>query len=356
MHPGELPDVQEAPAAGPVLLRGQGQLATRRSSRRCSTKARASTSPPTTSSCRSTSTSGTSRRRTRSVFIWDKIIFSNTIKDRDTLAKIKQYKPLVTFDNSDELKKIKRALRHGRPGAAAEGPGHRLAGRDELQVRRGAGRRPAADPAGVRLGLAVEGLSFHVGSQCTNFDNYTVALDIAATIFNDARKKGYPAEPRRYRRRVPRALRRRSVPQFEKLAAILNAEFDAAVPGGHRDHRRAGPVHRGHRRRRWSRRSSARRGGTARSSTTSTTASTTPSPASSTTTGSRISTPSRTGEAEICAVVGPDLRQLRQDLALRASSRGTSRSETTSTRRTSAPTAPPRRRSSTASTARRSST
>lgn len=40
-------------------------------------------------------------------FIWDKIIFSNTIKDKDTLKKIKKYKPLVTFDNSEEIKKIK---------------------------------------------------------------------------------------------------------------------------------------------------------------------------------------------------------------------------------------------------------
>jgi ornithine decarboxylase len=39
-------------------------------------------------------------------FIWDKIIFSNTIKDKDTLAKIKKYRPLVTFDNGEELKKV----------------------------------------------------------------------------------------------------------------------------------------------------------------------------------------------------------------------------------------------------------
>jgi len=42
------------------------------------------------------------------------------------------------------------------------------------------------------MGLNVEGVSFHTGSQCTNFDNYTVALDIAATVLHDARKKGFP--------------------------------------------------------------------------------------------------------------------------------------------------------------------
>jgi len=39
-------------------------------------------------------------------------------------------------------------------------------------------------------GLVVEGVSFIVGSQCTNFDNYTEALSIASTILNDARGKG----------------------------------------------------------------------------------------------------------------------------------------------------------------------
>ncbi len=47
------------------------------------------------------------RKKDKDFFIWDKIIFSNTIKDRQTLKKIKKYKPLVTYDNIDELKKIK---------------------------------------------------------------------------------------------------------------------------------------------------------------------------------------------------------------------------------------------------------
>jgi len=46
-------------------------------------------------------------REEKRVFHWDKIIFSNTIKDRETLKKINKYGPLVTFDNIEELKKIK---------------------------------------------------------------------------------------------------------------------------------------------------------------------------------------------------------------------------------------------------------
>ena len=44
---------------------------------------------------------------------WDIVpgngIFSNTIKDRTTLSRIRQYKPLVTFDNSAELIKLKHS-------------------------------------------------------------------------------------------------------------------------------------------------------------------------------------------------------------------------------------------------------
>jgi ornithine decarboxylase len=48
------------------------------------------------------------RKKDKDFFVWDKIIFSNTIKDKDTLRKIKKYKPLMTYDNADEIKKIKK--------------------------------------------------------------------------------------------------------------------------------------------------------------------------------------------------------------------------------------------------------
>jgi ornithine decarboxylase len=36
----------------------------------------------------------------------------------------------------------------------------------------------------------VEGLSFHVGSQCTNFDNFVQALNMAAAVMREARARG----------------------------------------------------------------------------------------------------------------------------------------------------------------------
>ena len=39
-------------------------------------------------------------------FIWDKIIYANPIKPIETLHELDRYKPLVTYDNHDEVKKI----------------------------------------------------------------------------------------------------------------------------------------------------------------------------------------------------------------------------------------------------------
>jgi ornithine decarboxylase len=83
--------------------------------------------------------------------------------------------------------------------------------------------------AAYDAGLKVEGLSFHVGSQCTNFDNYTAALAITSELFHAARAKGYPLNlidigggfPVPYDDQVP---------HFEKLAKLLNEEFARLFP------------------------------------------------------------------------------------------------------------------------------
>ena len=44
-------------------------------------------------------------------------------------------------------------------------------------------------------GLEVEGLSFHVGSQCTNPQTYIQALHLAAGIFEEAKTRGFDLKP-----------------------------------------------------------------------------------------------------------------------------------------------------------------
>ena len=122
----------------------------------------------------------------RQDWIWDRIIYANTIKPLETLEDLNQYKPLVTFDNIEELKKIRAhapqaglvlRLRVPNTGSMVE-----------LSSKFGADPGEAVDliAAAFDLGLVVEGLSFHVGSQCTNFENYVVALQIAADIIAEA--------------------------------------------------------------------------------------------------------------------------------------------------------------------------
>jgi ornithine decarboxylase len=162
-------------------------------------------------------------------FIWDKIIFSNTIKDGETLRKIKRHRPLVTYDNRDELKKIKEHC-------DAAGLVLRLKVPDtgsQVEMSSKFGAEPGDADNLIRqafdAGLMVEGLSFHVGSQCTNFDNYTSALAITSEIFHDARKKGYHLNivdmgggfPVPYDAQVPK---------FEELAKLINAECQRLFP------------------------------------------------------------------------------------------------------------------------------
>jgi len=162
-------------------------------------------------------------------FIWDKIIFSNTIKDRDTLRKIKRYRPLVTYDNQSELQKIKEHCPTAGLLLRLKVPD--IGSQVEMASKFGADPADAASliKQAYDCGLVVEGLSFHVGSQCVNFENYTAALQITSDIMNDSRSKGYnlriidigggfpaPYDPK--------------VPEFRKLASIINSECKRLFP------------------------------------------------------------------------------------------------------------------------------
>ena len=121
----------------------------------------------------------------RQDFIWDKIIYANTIKPVETLEALDKYKPLVTYDNREELKKIKKhapqaglALRIRVPNTGSM---------VELSSKFGASPGEAVDliEEAFNMDLVVEGLSFHVGSQCTNFNNYIQALQLSSNIIKE---------------------------------------------------------------------------------------------------------------------------------------------------------------------------
>jgi ornithine decarboxylase len=166
----------------------------------------------------------------RQEWIWDKIIYANPIKANETLMVLDQYKPLVTYDNHEEIKKIVKyapnagtALRLKVPNTGAM---------VELSSKFGASPGEAVDLilAAHERGLVVEGLSFHVGSQTTNVENYVQALSLAASVFKEARDRGYDKMnlldigggfPAPYDH---------TVKPFAELAKILNRELDRLFP------------------------------------------------------------------------------------------------------------------------------
>src|SRR4030042_6509681 len=121
----------------------------------------------------------------RQDWIWDKIIYANTIKPTETLKALNKCKPLVTFDNIEELRKVKQyapdaglvlRLRVPNTGSMVE-----------LSSKFGVDPGEAVDliAEAFTMNLIVEGLSFHVGSQCTNFENYIQALQLSANILKE---------------------------------------------------------------------------------------------------------------------------------------------------------------------------
>ncbi|MGA3023509.1 MAG: type III PLP-dependent enzyme [Bryobacteraceae bacterium] len=127
----------------------------------------------------------------RQDFIWDKIIYANPIKPRETLLELDQYKPLLTYDNLDELRKIKRYAPHAGLVLRLRVPN--TGSMVELSSKFGCDTGEAVDLIleAFRIGLVVEGISFHVGSQCTNFDNFVQALNIAAAVMQEAASRGH---------------------------------------------------------------------------------------------------------------------------------------------------------------------
>ena len=168
--------------------------------------------------------------RERQDWIWDKIIYAHPIKADATLRELDPYKPLVTYDNAEEIRKIARHAPHA--GLALRLKVPNTGAMVELSSKFGAAPGEAVDLilAADRAGLVVEGLSFHVGSQTTNFENFVQAINLAAGVFEEAKARGYTKMnlldigggfPAPYDK---------SVKPFRELARKINAELDRLFP------------------------------------------------------------------------------------------------------------------------------
>ena len=166
----------------------------------------------------------------RQAWIWDKIIYANPIKANETLRELDQYKALVTYDNFEEIKKIKQYAPH--TGLVLRLKVANTGAMVELSSKCGAAPGEAVDLIleADKAGLVVEGLSFHVGSQTTNFENFVQAINLAADIFKEAKERGYTKMnlldigggfPAPYDA---------SVKPFSVLAKKINAELERLFP------------------------------------------------------------------------------------------------------------------------------
>src|SRR5579862_4130071 len=167
--------------------------------------------------------------RQRQDFIWDKIIYANPIKAIETLQQLDRYKPLVTYDNHEEVIKIARHAPHSGLVLRLRVPN--TGSMVELSSKFGALPGEAVDLIAFAHNnkLEVEGLSFHVGSQCTNPTNYSQALHLAAGIFSEARARGFDLKLLDIGGGFP-AHYDDTVPPFRKLAKMINAELNRLFP------------------------------------------------------------------------------------------------------------------------------
>ena len=164
--------------------------------------------------------------KARQDFIWDKIIYANPVKPKETLLALDKYKPLVTFDNLTELEKITKWAPHA--GVVVRLAVANTGSQCELSNKFGCSTGEAVDLilAAFKMGLVCEGISFHVGSQCTNFQNFVQALNAAAAVIKEASERGgheikildigggFPAPYNQH------------VKPFRELARVINAEID----------------------------------------------------------------------------------------------------------------------------------
>lgn len=158
-------------------------------------------------------------------FIWDKIIYANPTKPRETLVELDRYKPLVTFDNLAELEKIKRHAPNAGVVVRLRVPN--TGSMVELSSKFGCDPGEAVDlvVAAFNMGLVVEGLSFHVGSQCTNFQNFVQALEMASAVMRESESRGHRLKILDIGGGFP-APYDRHVKPFSRLARKINSEID----------------------------------------------------------------------------------------------------------------------------------
>ncbi len=135
----------------------------------------------------------------------------------------------MTYDNHEEVIKIARHAPHAGLVLRLRVPN--TGSMVELSSKFGALPGEAVDLIAFAHNnkLEVEGLSFHVGSQCTNIQNYVQALHLAASVFSEARERGFEMKLLDIGGGFP-AHYDDTVPALRILAQAINPELDRLFP------------------------------------------------------------------------------------------------------------------------------
>ncbi len=156
----------------------------------------------------------------------ERIIFANPIKAVDDIQTARKRRVnFMVFDNEPELYKIAKHC----PGASVllRIKVGNIGSLVELSLKFGADPDQAVFliKKAKQLGLSPLGISFHVGSQCTNAGNYLHALEISSDIFQESKKEGIPLTLLDLGGGFPiRHFDRDTHPHFETIARQIRSE------------------------------------------------------------------------------------------------------------------------------------
>jgi ornithine decarboxylase len=156
-----------------------------------------------------------------------RLIFANTIKSPADIKEAKKLNvSMMTFDNEAELYKIAKNYRGAKVVLRIKVAN--VGSVVELSLKFGADPEDAIyllRKAKI-LGLDPVGLSFHVGSQCIDSQNYLRALEVSSAIFNEAEEKGIDLKILDIGGGFPiKHFDNENVPPFEKIASQIRQEL-----------------------------------------------------------------------------------------------------------------------------------
>jgi ornithine decarboxylase len=159
------------------------------------------------------------------------LLYANPVKAPEAIKFA--YDHNVRYFTYDSLNEVDKMAKHA-PGSRVI---LRMAVRDVGSVCKFSTKFGAREKSATKLikyakkkGLEPVGLSFHVGSQCTNIDNYSTAIGLCSKIFARARKQGIELSVLDIGGGIPIEYTT-DVYSFDDLAELINTELDQCFEG-----------------------------------------------------------------------------------------------------------------------------